>query len=602
MTPHPSVPDGLALRQAHELIASGQTSAAEALLKDALKRMPDAVELLETYGVLLGQGGRLPEAIKHFRRAVKLDPKAHSALYNLGLALAGLGRHAEAADVLARAAAGSDTAHVHERLGDCLRTLGRLEEAAPHYVRAAELEPANALALSSAVETLRRLCDWPRLPALEARLIEAASRGQPVEPLLMLHVTDDAGLQRKAAEAYWRHLVAPTAPRPMPLPPLRPKTRLRIGYLSGDFRQHPMASVISEVIELHDRSSFEVWGLSFGPDDKSAQRRRLADAFERFVDLSGASDAQMIERIRAAGIDILIDLAGYTANARLGVVAARPAPILVHYMGYPGTLGSTAYDYLIADPVVAPADHASTHAEALALLPDTYWAIDRKRSFSPNETRAVHGLPESALVLASFNGQQKLSPSLMDAWARILARVPDAVLWVYADMPAAAGRIKAEASKRGIPADRLVMAGRVPPECHLGRIGLADLMLDAFPYGGHTTTADALWRGVPVLTRRGGAFAARVGASLLTAAGMPELIVDTADDYERLAVELASDRNRLSVLRSRLRPPNQPLPLFDSARFTRALEAAYRQVWRRNQSGNPPVTFTAEPNTPPEYM
>ncbi len=586
----PPIPISNADRARHAigLIEQGNLKAAERLLKDVLKADPGQFDALLGLGVLCGMRGQDADAVKHLTRAARRNPRSDAAHYNLGQALIRLGRHAEAIEALKAAAALAERGQIHEKLGDCMRQLGRLDEAAIHFVRAVDLEPANSLALSSAVETLRRLCDWSRLAELQQRLLAACAADRAVEPLLMLHVTDDPNLQRKAAQAYWRTLVAPSAP-PSPRIARRDGAKIRVGYLSADFRQHPMVSVIAEAIELHDRARFEVTGLSYGQDDGSPQRRRMERAFDRFVDMHGTSDQRMAARIGECGIDILVDLSGYTANARLGVVAARPAPIVCHYMGYPGTLGSPAYDYLIADRIVAPAGCDGDFSEALVRLPVCYWANDRKRAPAATTTRAEHGLPEDAIVLCSFNGQQKLSPVLLDIWARVLAAVPQSVLWLYADHSTAADNLRREAAARGITHDRLVIAGRLPPEQHLARIALADLMLDAMPYGGHTTACDALWMGVPVLTVAGRAFAARVGASLLTHASLPHLITPDPQAYEREATALATDRPRLAALKASISGARGAGGLFDTAAFTRALEAAYSEMWRRHRSALPPA-------------
>lgn len=581
------------VRQAIRLLQQGQSKQAERILKGVLRDDADQFDALLALGVLCGQREDLSGAVKHLTRAVRRRPQAADALYNLGQALIGLERHAEAVDVLARAAQIADLPHMHEKLGDSLVKLGRLADAVTHYRRAVELAPANTLALSSCIEAMRKICDWRGLQELEHVLVAAAQSGAVVEPLLLLHVQDDPVLQRRASELYWRQMIAPRAPPPMPLARPIGSSKLRIAYLSADFRRHPMVSVIAEMVELHDRGRLEIWGFSYGADDNSAERRRMKQAFDRFVDVRGQSDAHIARRIADSNIDILVDLAGYTSSARLGIVAARPAPIVCHYMGYPGALGTRVYDYLIADPVVAPLGAEEHFGEALARLPDCYWGVDRKREVSPVPERRLYGLPDAALVLCSFNGQQKLSPALLDVWARVLAAVPDAVLWLYRDDEAATRNIKAEAAARAIAPERLILAGRVPPDQHLARIPLADLMLDTLPYGGHTTTCDALWRGVPVITVEGASFCSRVGASLLRAVGLPELAMPTLEAYERGAIAVARDRPRLASLRARLAAGRGTCPLFDTPRFTSAMEAAYSEMAGRHRRGERPASFTA---------
>lgn len=583
------------VHQAVRLMQQGQGKQAERILKGVLRDDASQFDALLAMGVLCGQGNDLAGAVKHLQRAVRRRPHAGDALYNLGQALIGLNRHAEAADALARAAQITDTPHAHEKLGDCLLRLGRRAEAVAHYRRTVELAPANTLALSSCIEAMRKICDWRGLEELEQRLVGAAAAGAVIEPLLMLHVRDDPELHRRAAEGYWRTMIAPQAPPPEPLSRPIATGKLRIAYLSPDFRRHPVHTVVAELVERHDRSRFEVWGFSHGADDGSAERARIKAAFDRFVDVRGQSDRQIVRRIADSGIDILIDLAGYTTSGRLGVLAARPAPIICHAVGYPGTIGSPAVDYLIADPVVAP-DGADAHfTEALARLPACYLGIDTRRPVAEPQTRAQHGLPDDVVVLASFNGQQKLSPALFDVWARILAAVPAAVLWLYRDDDTATANLQAEAAARAIAPERLILAGRVTPDQHLARIALADLILDTLPYGGHTTNGDALLRGVPVLVVEGRSFCARVGASLLRAAGLPELVTPSLAAYEREAIALARDPARLMALRTRLANHRDTCPVLDAAHYTRAIEAALIEMADCHRRGERPASFRATP-------
>ena len=585
-------------REAMSMLGQGKLKPAERLLKDVLRRTPDQFDAHLALGVMNGMRGDDALAVKHLKRAVQKKPASPDAQYNLGQALIRLGRTADAADALEAAAAAADLPHIHEKLGDCRRQLGSLEEAATHFYRAVELDPKNSLALSSAVEMARKLCDWSRLDALQTRLVQLATAGQLAEPLLMMHVTDDPALLRRTTAAYWQAMVQPAVP-PEAATATRsraPRNRLRVGYLSADFRQHPMVSVIAEMIERHDRQRIEAIGYSYGDDDGSPQRRRMEKAFERFADVRQHSDEALIKRLRADELDILVDLAGYTANARFRVIGARPAPVVCHYMGYPGTLASPAYDYLIADPVVVPDETLPHYREAIVRLPESYWALDTRRTTDAGgKTRRDHGLPEDAVVLCSFNGQQKLTPDMLDTWARILAAAPRSVLCLYSDTPAAARNLLRAAEDRAIPSSRLVIAGRVPPQEHLARIPLADLMLDTFPYGGHTTAADALFMGVPLLTITGRSFASRVGASLLRASALDDLVTPGMDAYERQAIALANSPERLSALRQRLADNRSTAPLFDTARFTRHMEAAFVEMAARRAAGARPSHFDVSP-------
>lgn len=589
-------------RYAAQLMQQGQMKQAERILKDVLRAEPGQYDALIAYGVMCGMQSRTAEAVKHLQHAVRRRPDGVDALYNLGQALIRLGKHAEAIEPLQRTAGLVQRHHVHEKLADCLANTGKLDEAVHHYATAVVLAgpQVNAMLLSSLIETKRRICDWKGLDVLEPRLLERVAAGEPAEPLLIHYVSDDAAIQRRNAETYWHRflmpMIAPTLPaRPYTHQP-HARERIRIGYLGSDFRRHATAHLIAELIECHDRQRFEIIALSFGPDDGSAARRRLEAAFDRFIDLRQQSSADIARRIHALGIDILVDLNGYIANARPEILAARAAPVQCHYLAFPGTLGTDAVDYMIVDPVIVPQGAEQHFTEALVRLPDSYQANDRKRPRDGSgHTRARWGLPESGVVLCSFNNAIKLTPAMFDVWMRILSAVPDSVLWMFADNTWVPDNLAAEAEARGIAPTRLVMAGYVSPAEHLERLRLADLFLDTQPYGAHTTASDALWEGVPVLTIAGRAFAGRVGASLLTAAGLPELIVPDLASYEQRAIELARDPSRLAALKQKVAAQRGTCALFDTDRFARHLEAAYLGMWQRHTRGEAPQSFDVTP-------
>jgi predicted O-linked N-acetylglucosamine transferase (SPINDLY family) len=363
--------------------------------------------------------------------------------------------------------------------------------------------------------------------------------------------------------------------------------RLRIGYLSADFHQHATAYLAAGLFEQHDRSRFQIFAYSTGRGDNSPMRARLERAFDRFVDVHHQDPLAIADTIRRDAIDILVDLKGHTEGATPVVLARHPAPIQVHYLGYPGTLGGGLVDYLIADPVVAPAEHASDYAEALAVLPDAYQINDRDRPIAPTPSRRSVGLPETGFVFCSFNQTYKLNPAVFDAWIGILKAVPDSVLWLLsraADDPAIAN-LQREAQARGVAPARLVFAPRCPNPEHLARYRHADLFLDTWPYNAHTTASDALWAGCPVLTLEGSTFAGRVAASLVAAAGLPELVAPSVDAYVTQAIALAGDGDARSRLRAHLAGPGRASPLFDTRSTTRALEAAYETMAGQFRTG-----------------
>jgi predicted O-linked N-acetylglucosamine transferase (SPINDLY family) len=371
--------------------------------------------------------------------------------------------------------------------------------------------------------------------------------------------------------------------------------RVRLAYLSADFHLHATAYLMAELFERHDRARFEVFGLSWGPDDQSAMRARLKVGVDRFVDVGAMSDRQVAEWMRDQGIDIAVDLKGFTGNNRTGIFAYRGAPLQVAYLGFPGTLGAPFIDYLIADRQVVPPRLESAYSENIVRLPDCYQVNDRKRHIADETpSRADAGLPAQGFVFCSFNNSYKIRPAMFDIWMRLLRAVEGSVLWLLGDNDAAAANLRRHAAARGVDADRLVFATRLPLDRHLARHRLADLFLDNFPVNAHTTASDALWAGLPLVTLRGETFVSRVAASLLTTVGLPELITDTLADYEALALKLATTPAMLAGLRGRLAAVRLTTPLFDTDRFRRHIESAYLTIYERHLAGAPPAGFDVE--------
>jgi predicted O-linked N-acetylglucosamine transferase (SPINDLY family) len=370
--------------------------------------------------------------------------------------------------------------------------------------------------------------------------------------------------------------------------------------VSGDFRAHPVALLMAGVFEHHDRNRFETIGVSFGPDDKSAVRARVAGAFEHFIDARGKNDFEIARTLREMEADIAVDLTGLTEDCRTGIFAFRPAPAQVNYLGYPGTMAVRFIDYIIADRVVIPENQQHHYSEKIAYLPDTYLPSDDKRAIAARTpTRPEAGLPEQGFVFCSFNTSYKFTPEIFAVWMRILSAVEGSLLWLSDAGAAMRRNLALEAQARGIDARRIVFAAHVPAaEDHLARLKLADLFLDTLPCNAHTTASDALWAGVPVLTCKGSTFAGRVAASLLHAAGLPELITESLAGYEELAVLLARDCAALSAVKAKLARNRQTMPLFDTARFTRNLESAFSEMRRQAARGRAPQSFAVGQGAP----
>ena len=387
---------------------------------------------------------------------------------------------------------------------------------------------------------------------------------------------------------------------PSPLPPFWSgqtwrNDKLRIAYLSADFRSHPVASLMAELFEQHDRSRFEIIGVSFGVDDGSEMRKRLVAAFDEFHDVRRKSDKEVAKFLNDTHVDIAVI---WTAirGSRPGIFAHRPAPIQVSYLGFPATMGADFIDYIIADAMVLPVEQQPYYTEKVVYLPDCYQVNDTKRKIAERTpTRQEMGLPEHAFVFCCFNNNWKITPAIFDVWMRLLHQVEGSVLWLLGDNEGAERNLRNEAQRRGIDPSRLVFAGRLPPAEHLARHRLADLFLDTLPYNAHTTASDALWVGLPVLTCKGEAFAGRVAASLLHAVGIPELITSNLEDYQTLALKLARDPALLAEIKAKLVRNRDTCPLFNTERFARHIEAAYTTMWETWQRGEVPKSFSVEP-------
>jgi protein O-GlcNAc transferase len=365
--------------------------------------------------------------------------------------------------------------------------------------------------------------------------------------------------------------------------------RLRIGYLSNDFRNHATSHLMKSLFSLHDRANFEIFAYSFGADDNSEYRRYISASCEHFQDIINLSIEESARQIFNDGIHILIDLKGYTAGSRNGILALRPAPIQVNYIGFPGTMGADLIDYIIGDATVTPPEFVDSFSEKLVTLPHSYFVNDHQQVISSTPiTRSQYNLPESAFVFCCFNNNYKIDPLIFDVWMRILANVPGSVLWLLVRFPVVEDNLRREAQARGISSDRLIFAEYHEKPEHLARHQLADLFLDTLYYNAHTTASDALWAGLPVITCPGKTFASRVAASLLTAVGLPELITNNLEQYEELAIHLAHSPAELSQLKQKLAANRTTYPLFDTPRFTRNLEQAYRAMWETYAAGKLP--------------
>lgn len=470
-----------------------------------------------------------------------------------------------------------------------------LAEAIEASDRALALDPGNIAGARIGIIARLCACDWRRRDADERKVAAGTKAGRAVlTPFWHCAISDSAADSLAVARLGGRGLM------PSPSPLWRGEQyrhdRIHLAYCSTDFRDHVVADVMTGCFEHHDKSRFETTAFSLGPDDGSSRRRRVATAFDHFIDVRTMTDLEIARAIREHETDIVIDLNGYSGDRRTGIFAHRPAPVQVVYQGYAGTMGLPFYDYVIADRIVIPPECQSDYSEHVVYLPHTYMPHDNRQLIAARTpTRAEAGLPRQGFVFASHNNDYKLNPETFDIWMRLLRTIEGSVLWLKSLNPWAMINLRREAGTRGVAPDRLIFAPRLlRTEDHLARLRLADLFLDTRPYNAHATACDALWAGVPVLTCPGKTFPSRVAASLLSAVDLPELAAGSVAEYEAIAIELARDPRRLARVKAKLMHNRNTAPLFDTARFTRELEAAYIAMWARVRDGLPPASFAVD--------
>jgi protein O-GlcNAc transferase len=562
---------------------------------------PDHVDALNNRGNALQGLKRYEDALASYERALALRPSYPDALYNRGSALKALGRHGEAVASYDQALAlRPDHAETLFGRGDALHELKRYADAIASYEKAIALRPDHPYAFSGLAESALAICDWRRTAGLGGRL-EAlvAERKAIVNPFTLIRLSDNPSLHLQCARAFIADKIC-AKPAALWDGERWSHERIRVAYLSADFHRHATAYLIAELIERHDRARFDVLGVSFGRDDGSDIRRRLVAAFDSFRDVRAQSDRDIAKLLRACEVDIAVDLKGYTQDSRPEIFAFRPAPIQAGYLGYPGTMGADFIDYIIADKFVAPLDQAERYSEKIVLLPHCYQCNDSKRVIAAASlSRQAAGLPEDGFVFCCFNNNYKITAPVFGIWMRLMRAVPGSVLWLLGENADAESNLRRQAQARGVDAARLIFAGRLPVAEHLARHRLADLFLDTLPYNAHTTASDALWAGLPVLTCKGKAFAARVASSLLLAVGLPELVTGSLAEYEVLALRLATDPPMLRDVRAKLARHRLTHPLFDAQRFCRHIEAAYAAMWEIWQRGEPPRSFAVTPGSSP---
>lgn len=541
-------------------------------------------------GTALQSLKRFDDAVACYDRALSLNPKDAVALYNRGNSLRGLNRLDEALLSYDRAIyINPDYSLAHSDRGFLLHRLGRFSDAITCFDRLLVIEPENASFLGERSLSKLSICDWTNLRSEFQRFAEVAVAGRNVaEPFSILPSPLDAKQQKRCAELYiqQKYPSVSTAWQPKAFK----HNRIRLGYFSADFRDHPVGRAISGLIERHDRERFEIIGFALAKSKRDQVRIRLEKAFDLFFDISTISDRDVAAQARKMEVDIAIDLTGFTEGCRTGLFALRLAPIQVNYLGYAGTIGADYIDYIIADPTIIPEGHQKYYAEKIAYLPHTYMPSSAVSSVATRVcSRKEFGLPEDAFVFCCFNASYKITPEIFDIWMRVLHIVDSSVLWLGYNNNAVLENLRSEASVRGIGQERLFFTHTVRErEDYLARFRLADLFLDTLPYNAHATACDALCAGLPVLTCLGTTFPGRVAASLLKAAGVPELIASNPHEYELMATRLALNPQQLLSLRQRLKKTHATCPLFDPVLFARNIEAVYVAMVKRQQSGLAP--------------
>jgi predicted O-linked N-acetylglucosamine transferase (SPINDLY family) len=590
----------LALNRPLEALASSDS---------ALRLGPPSAFAHKNHGDALYDLRQLDAALASYGKALQANPHYAEVWYNRANVLLESNHPAEALESYDRALAlnpdyarSPDYAHTHFNRGNIQVALGRPEEALRSFETGLSILPECDWLFGTWLRTKMMLCDWGGLDSHRASLCAAIAKGARIaSPFTVLTLIDSPPLQRQAAQirvlalfdclSLQRQgaetLLSEKYPASRVLPAIIKRGRqdkVRVGYFSGDYRNHPVSLLTAEMFERHDRSRFEVNAFSFGPDTQDETRKRMERAFNRFIDVRGKSDLDIVRLARSMELDIAADLGGFTEGSRPNLFALRAAPLQVSYLGYLGTLGAAYMDYLIANTTIIPLQHQRHYAEKIVYLP-SYQVNDSKRVISDKRfSREELGLPRTGFVFCCFNASYKIVPETFDCWMRILSQVDDSVLFLLADNATTQRNLRNEAVERGVAADRLVFGKRLPGPEYLARYRSADLFLDTLPYNAGTTASDALWAGLPVLTHMGESFAARVAASLLNAIGLPELVTTTQEQYEATAIELASNPARLAEFKDRLHGNRLTMPLFDTEQFTRHLENAYTQMYERYQA------------------
>ena len=551
--------------------------------QQALKLAPNHPQILLQLGNTETAARRFEQASHYFQRCIQADAGNAAAYYNLGNAYLALGQSKQAVQQFKQSLKHNpNDADAHNNLGNALRDLGQLDEAIVCYKQALTINPTLHHALAHLIHQKQHICDWYHLDQdiAELRAVLASDPQAQIAPFAYLAMPNtSAKEQLKCANQWAQQQFGQLQPLPA-LATRKPNEKIKIAYLSADFRLHPLAFLIAELLSAHDRSRFEIHAYSYGPDDNSAERAIIQNNVDDFIDIRQLTDKQAVEHMQAQEIDILVDLTGYTKHSRTSIVALRPAPISINWLGYPGTMGTlnqnSLFDYVLVDKTIAPDPQ---HFSENCLYLPCYQPNNALRPIADAPTKSALGIPEHAFVFCCFNQTFKITEPVFAVWLQLLKQVPNSVLWLLECNPWAKTNLLTYAQQAGIAPERLLFAPRVPIEAHLARHVHADLFLDTLPYNAHTTASDALWMGLPVLTCMGDTFPSRVAASLLTAINAESLVTTDLEAYAARALLLAQNKNMLNAIKSHIQ--SHKLPLFNPMLFVQDLESAYIHVYNK---------------------
>jgi len=556
----------------------------------ALVLKPDLAEAWLGRGNVFTGLDRYDEAFSAYKKALEVKPGLAEAWLGCGAAFADLKRYDEAFAACDKALAlKPDLAEAWLGRGTGFADLNRYDEAFAAYDKAAALKPDLEYAEAARLDAKMQLCDWRNFETECGHLLSSIENGTVSRPFTLLAASPSPEVQLKSARLLAKK-VRPASDASIWQGGRYEHDRIRIAYLSADFGEHPVSFLLAGMFEQHDRNRFETFGVSFGSHNSSEMLTRLKNSFDQFMDVKNRSDLDVVGLLRELEVDIAVDLMGHTKNSRTPIFALRASPIQINYLGYPGTMGATYIDYIVVDRFLIPDAQRQFYDEKIIYLPDTFQANDSKREIDRAPvSRAEAGLPEKAFVFCAFNSSQKIAPLWFDIWMRLLHKIDGSVLWLLGDDGNRERNLRQQAENRGISSSRLVFANRLPYARYLARYRLADLFLDTFPFNAGTTASDALWTGLPLITYPGETFASRMAGSLLTAVGLPEMIVESASDYETLACKLASNPDRMASIKQKLAANLSSCSLFNTKLFTRHIEAAYTAAYERYQDGLPPA-------------